>query len=300
MSYLMAHWLGKLPLAITLWVNLVTLLIVISCAELFLLPQLSADPNQLLSLTLGSLFLTRLVIFPWQLIGLLRAIEFDYLERKNIMKTRALQGFALLTILFTLVYCLEVIQANLYYLKQVESYSRPGVKVAYQLNVSKDQQHLIIRGDLDIGITTAVRSTIEAHPQIRSVVLQSRGGHIYEGRGLANIFTEYEIDTYVYEECSSACTTAFIGGKRRYIGSQAKLGFHQYRVETSKTSQFVHFYDLRAEQQRDLALFKARGIDQAFLNRVFGQPASRIWFPDHATLRGARVVHDVIYAKDAD
>jgi hypothetical protein len=294
MSYLMAHWLGKIPLAITLWVNLVTLLIVISCAELFLLSRFAADPTQLISLTLFSLFLTRLVIYPWQLIGLLRAIEFDYLERKNIMKTRALQGFALLTILFTLVYCLEVIQGTLHYLEQVESYSRPGEKVAYQLDVSEDQQHLIIRGDLDIGITTAVRSTIEAHPQIRSVVLQSRGGHIYEGRGLAKLFTEHDIDTYVYEECSSACTTAFIGGKQRYIGTQGKLGFHQYRVVTTKTSQFVHFYNLRAEQQRDLAVFKARGIDQAFLNRVFDQPANRIWFPDHSTLLGAQIVHDVI------
>ena len=298
MSFLMAHWLGKLPLRITLWINLVTLLIVISYAELFLLSKLAADPTQLIYLTLFSLFLTRLIIFPWQLVGLLRAIEFDYIEHKNFLKTRALQGFALLTILFTLVYCLEVIQGTLYYLKQVESYSRPGDKVEYQIKVSEDQQHLIIRGDLDIGITTAVRSTIEAHPQIRSVVLQSHGGHIYEGRGLAKLFTEHEIDTYVYEECSSACTTAFIGGKQRYIGTQGKLGFHQYRVKTTKTSQFVQFYNLRAEQQRDLALFKARGIDQMFLNRVFDQPANRIWFPDHSTLRDAQIVHDVIASQD--
>jgi len=294
MSFLMAHWLGKLPLGTTLWINLVALLIVISYAELFLLSKLAADPTQLISLTLVSLFFTRLVIFPWQLIGLLRAIEFDYIEHKNMLKTRSLQGFALLTILFTLVYCLEVIQGTLYYLKQVETYSRPGDKVEYQLNVSEDQQQLIIRGDLDIGITTAARSTLATYPQIRSVVLHSRGGHIYEGRGLARIFIEHGIDTYVYEECSSACTTAFIGGKQRYIGPQAKLGFHQYRVETTRASQFVQFYDIGAEQQRDLALFKARGIDQAFLNRVFDQPANRIWFPDHSTLRDAQIVHEVI------
>jgi hypothetical protein len=298
MSFLMSHWLGKLPLGITLWVNLVGLLIVISYAELFLLSKLAADPTQLINLTLVSLFLTRLIIFPWQLIGLLRAIEFDYIEHKNFLKTRVLQGFALLTILFTLVYCLEVIQGTLHYIEQVEIYSRPGDKVAYEINLSDDQQHLIIRGDLDIGITTAVRSTIAAHPQIRSVVLQSHGGHIYEGRGLAKLFTEHGIDPYVYEECSSACTTAFIGGKQRYIGTQGKLGFHQYRVETTKTSRFVHFYDLRAEQQRDLALFKARGIDQVFLNRVFDQPASRIWFPDHSTLLGAQIVHEVIPWQD--
>lgn len=295
MSFLMSHWLGKLPLGISLWINLVALLIVISYAELFLLSKLAAtDPTQLINLTLVSLFLTRLIIFPWQLIGLLRAIEFDYIEHKNSLKTRALQGFAVLTVLFTLVYCLEVIQGSLYYISQVESYSRPGDKVAYQLNLSEDQQRLIVRGDLDIGVTTAVRSTIAAHPQIRSVVLQSRGGQIYEGRGLAKLFTEHGIDTYVYEECSSACATAFIGGKQRYISAHAKLGFHQYRVETTKTSQFIQFYDLHAEQQRDLALFKARGIDQAFLNRVFDQPADRIWFPDHSTLRGAQIVHEVI------
>ena len=294
MSFLKAHWLGKLPLGITLWINLVALLIVISYAELFLLSKLAADPTQLVTLTLASLFLTRLIIFPWQLIGLLRAIEFDYIERKNLLKMRALQGFSLLTILFTLVYSLEVIQGSLYFISQVESYSRPGDKVAYQLTLSEDQQRLMIRGDLDIGVTTAVRSTIAENPQVRSVVLQSRGGQIYEGRGLANIFTEHEIDTYVYAECSSACTTAFIGGKRRYIGTRGKLGFHQYRVKTTNTSQFVHFYNLHAEQQRDLALFKARGIDQVFLDRVFDQPASRIWFPDHATLLGAQIVHDVI------
>jgi len=290
----MSHWLGKLPLGITLWINLVALLIVVSSTELFVLSKLAAYPTQLISLTLVSLFFTRLIIFPWQFIGLLRAIDFDYIEHKNVLKTRALQGFALLTVLFTLVYCLEVIQGTLFYIKQVESYSRPGDKVAYQLSVSEDQRRLIIRGDLDIGITTAVRSTLEAYPQIRSVVLQSRGGHIYEGRGLARLFTEHGIDTYVYEECSSACTTAFIGGKQRYIGIQGKLGFHQYWVKTTKYSQFVQFYNLRAEQERDLALFKARGVNQDFLNRVFDQPANRIWFPDHPTLYEAQIVHEVM------
>jgi hypothetical protein len=298
MSFLMSHWLGKLPLRTTLWLNLIALLIVISYAELFVLSKLAANPTQLISLTLVSLFFTRLVIFPWQLIGLLRAIEFDYIEHKNIFKTRALQIFALLTILFTLVYCLEVIQGTLYYLKQVESYSRPGDKVEYQLSVSEDQQRLIIRGDLDIGITTAVRSMIEGQPEIKSVELQSRGGQIYEGRGLAKLFTEHGIDTYVYEECSSACTTAFIGGKQRYISAQGKLGFHQYWVKTTKYSQFVQFYDLRVEQQRDLALFKARGIDQGFLDKIFDQPAARIWFPDHSTLYDANIVHHVIALPD--
>ena len=92
MSFLMSHWLGKLPLGITLWINLVALLIVISYAELFLLSKLAADPTQLINLTLVSLFITRLIIFPWQLIGLLRAIEFDYIEHKNFLKNPCSAG----------------------------------------------------------------------------------------------------------------------------------------------------------------------------------------------------------------
>lgn len=294
MSYILSHWRGKLSLEMTLWVNVVGLLIVVSYAELFVLSKLATDPAQLFGITLASLFFTRAVIFPWQLMGLFRAIEHDYIEHKNVLKTRGLQGFAVLMVLFTLVYCLEVIQGALYYIKQVEIYSRPGDPVAYQINVSEDRHQLSISGSLDVGITSAVRSTINAHPQIKSVVLQSRGGQIYEGRGLAKVFTEYGFDSYVYDECSSACATAFIGGKQRYLGAEGKLGFHQYRVETTRYSKFVPFYDLGVEQQRDLALFKARGIDQVFLDKMFDQPANRIWFPDHATLRVSRIIHDVI------
>jgi len=296
MSYLLAHWHGKLSLSISICVNLVGLLIVISYSELLFLSVFAVTSTHLLTLTFVSLFFTRAIVFPWQLIGLLRAIEQDYLDKKIFMKTRALQALALLTVLFTLIYSLEVIQGTLFYLKQVEIYSRPGDKVSYQLNLIEDQQ-LSIRGDLGIGITTAVRSMLAEHKQIKSVVLESRGGQIYEGRGLSKLFTESELDTYVYGECSSACTTAFIGGKRRYVGSQGKLGFHQYWVKTTEYSKFVPFYDIHAEQERDLALFKTRGIDQNFLEKMFHQPANKIWFPDHLTLDQARIIHDVIISQ---
>ena len=234
MSYLLSHWRGRLSLGISLWVNMIGLLIAISCAELFVLAWLTVDPTLLISITLVSLLFTRLIIYPWQLIGLFRAIEHDYIEVKNILKTRGLQALALLTVLFTLVYSLEVIQGAVFFKSQVEFYARPDIRVAYRLDVSGDKQELAISGGLDIGITNAVRSTIEQYPQITSIVLQSRGGQIYEGRGLARLFAERELDTYVYGECSSACVTAFIGGKKRYLGAGGKLGFHQYKVETNK------------------------------------------------------------------
>ena len=291
MSYLLSHWQGKLPLGISLWVNTVGLLIVISYAELFVLSKFLAHPTWLIGATLLSLFFTRLLIFPWQLIGLVRAIERDFIEHKNILKTRALQALAVSSVLFTLVYSLEVLQGAMFYKQQLEKYTRPDVAVSYQLDLDKAQQQLSIEGGLEIGITSAVRSLLQDNPQIKSVVLQSHGGQIYEGRGLSKLFTEYGLDTYVYGECSSACTTAFIGGHQRHLGAGGKLGFHQYWVDTTKHSRLVPFYDLRVEHERDLALFRDQGIQKAFLNKMFAQPANQIWFPDHATLLDAQIIH---------
>ena len=203
----------------------------------------------------------------------------------------------MLTVVFTLTYSLDVFQGAVFYTRQVEIHARPSARVAYQLELSPlkkaQKPQLTIRGSLDIGITNAVRSILDANPAINAVVLQSHGGQIYEGRGLAGLFTENEINTYVYDECSSACATAFIGGKTRYLSATGKLGFHQYQV-MKKHRLFAVLYDVSVEQERDQALFKSKGVEQEFLHRMFDQPANRIWFPDHATLLGSRVVHSIV------
>jgi hypothetical protein len=301
LAYLLSHWRGRLPLGVSLWVNTIGLLFVISYTELFVLSKLLINPSRLIGLTLLSLLVTRVIIFIWQLTGLFRAIEHDFAAHGNILKTRVLQALAMLTVVFTLTYSLDVLQGAVFYTRQVEIHALPSARPAYQLELNaleeNHQQQLTIRGGLDIGITSAVRSILKTNPRLSSIVLQSRGGQIYEGRGLARLFTEYGIDTYVYDECSSACTTAFIGGKTRYLFATGKLGFHQYKV-MKKHRLFAVYYDVRIEQERDLALFKSRGVEQAFLDKIFDQPANRIWFPNHSTLLDARVVHFTLDGSD--
>ncbi len=293
-SYLINHWRGKLPLSISFWVNMIGLLILLTLVEYFIFARLTIYPNSLIRNTLISLFITRLIIYPWQLIGLFRAIERDFIEHKNSLKTRGLQVVALLTLLFTLIYCLEVFQGASFYLHQLKQYTPSSDRAGYQLAIDAHGQQLKIEGSLDIGINKEVKSMLKRHPQIKSVSLQSDGGQIYEGRGLAKLFTQLGLNTYVYGTCSSACTIAFVGGKERYLGANGKLGFHQYKLDTSEHQKIVPFYDTKAEQQRDLALFQSLGIKQDFLRQIFNQPASGIWFPDHKALLDAQVVHTVL------
>ena len=122
---------------------------------------------------------------------------------------------------------------------------------------------MTIQGDFEVGITAAVREQLRITPNIRSVVLNSRGGQVYEGRGLAKLFRSFALDTHVYGECSSACATAFIGGRTRYLGEQGKLGFHQFWVEAKGNQSLFAFYDIGAEQARDAEVFRAQWCRRA-------------------------------------
>jgi len=298
MAYLIAHWRGKLSLKLSLWVNMLGLLVLVSGIELYLLSRVEIDPAHLISVSLVSLFITRALIYPWQLVGLFRAIDRDFMAHRNTLKTWGLQAFALLTVVFTLVYGLEVIQNTLFRKQQLEVYARPPAVIGYTLEIDEGEQQLHIKGALDIGITKAVREVLVKHPALSSVVLQSPGGHVYQGRGLAKLFSEHQLDTYVFKECSSACATAFTGGRNRYLGAEAQLGFHQYVLEPGSGGFRVIFYDPRLEQKRDLELYKSRGVEPEFLHRMFDLPAAGMWFPDHVTLLDANVIDAVIVSKE--
>lgn len=295
MSYFLSHWRGTLPLWITVWVNFIGLLILISLLEPRILSSFRREPDTLLEVSLASLFITRLMIFPWQLTGLFRATERDFLAHRNILKTRAIEALGVLSVLFTLVYSLEVIQGAIFYKSEMAFYSRPAEAAGYDLRVNDREQQLLLTGSLEIGISRAVQRKLDAHPGLTSVVLGSPGGQIYEGRGLARLFMRRNLDTYVYAECSSACATAFIGGRHRYIAESGKLGFHQYKIDASRMPKIVAFYDPSAEQAKDLELYKERGIEQGFLNSMFSRPPNEIWFPDIEMLLAAGIVNRVVF-----
>lgn len=294
MRYFLAHWRGTLPLGISLWVNLVGLTFLVCLVELFLISRLTDFPAQLFRFTIISLLVTRLVIFPWQLVGLFRAAENNFIEHGNILKLRAVQLLGVLMILFTLVYSLEVIQSMMVYKRQLSLEVDASSLPEYVLSIDEHGQQLKITGGLDYGISKAVESFLDVNPGVTSVVLSSPGGQIYEGRGLARLFIQKQLDTYVFEECSSACATAFVGGVNRYLGSQGKLGFHQYKMDRARFKKAVMFFDPVKEQQRDRALFESRGVDEVFLNVMFQEHADAIWFPPQQALLEARVVLSVL------
>lgn len=266
------------------------LLILLSLLEPLILRTFFDDPQQRISATFISLAITRLIIFPWQLIGLIRVVDRDFVKASSTIKTRFIQAAMVLSVLFTLSYSLELIQDAYLYKNKIERLAAKQEQPSYTLSIDPQKQQLTIKGDLDIGITKAVTSLIEKNKTITSVLLESNGGHIYEGRGLSKLFSRYNLDTEVDKYCSSACASAFIGGNKRHLSKGAKLGFHQYKLDYSHHKKLVPFHKPEEEQRRDIELFKSRGINQSFLDKVFSKKPDQMWFPTHEELLAASVI----------
>lgn len=259
-----------------------------------MLTKLVSNPEHRIIAAIISLLITRLIIFPWQLVGLFRATESDYIKHGNTLKTRSIQALMVLSVLFTLVYTLESMQVVIFNKQKMHILASDNDRPGYTLKIENEGQQLRIDGIFDFGITSSVRKLIYDNPELTSVVLESSGGQVYEGRGISILITENELDTYSYKECSSACATAFMGGKRRFLGSIGKIGFHRYKLETASLWNILPYFDINEEQNKDLAIFKSQGVQQTFLNKIFDQAPNKIWFPPQQDLIESGVIHELL------
>jgi len=153
--------------------------------------------------------------------------------------------------------------------------------------VSDDGKTILLTGDIVLGITEAVAVRIAENPSLETLALTSDGGNIYEARGLAKLVRDANMSTLASGTCSSACTVAFIGGVSRRLQSGGRLGFHQYRFDAEYT---VPFADPRAEEARDLELFRKAGVQDWFLMRMFRERPDKIWYPATEVLKKAGVL----------
>jgi len=99
------------------------------------------------------------------------------------------------------------------------------------------------KGKIETGDAIALQSYIAKLPQkkITVVYLNSLGGSLEEGMAIGRVLHRGKIRAAVVGKdtvCSSACTTAFLGGRDaetnepwRAKGSTARLGFHSFKID---------------------------------------------------------------------
>jgi len=292
MRFILRHWQGHLPLAISIGVVFVSLSLFLHLFVPAALLRFTSQPLLYIALTITYISVSSLVIFPWQFRGTLRALDNHYLKYENNMLLYAGQAILLAGLILAASVAISRAQSLVYYWEKVSF--EQSRQQQYQLSLSSDQRVLHLSGLLDFGITADTRAFLTQHKGVIAVTLESNGGQIYEGRGLAQLFKDNRLHTYAFGECSSSCTTAFIGGEKRFLGNKAKLGFHQYAIDKERRRQDIGNYDLLGEQQKDIDFFQSRGIEASFLERVFESPEYSMWYPEIELLLSANVIDAVV------
>lgn len=297
-DYIRNHWSGSQSLFWSFWINLILLRLAILYLERFTRPPFIVEPPVAIAATFSFFVVCQLIIFAWQIVGVLRTCDRHLAALKSIVWVWATQFGIAASIILTLITVYSGFQSLFLYRQGMLDDDAPErVRAAgYTLTLTDDGHLLHLNGDFEFGITGKVEALLRQHHGVEGIVLSSDGGQVYEGRGVANLIVGSSLDTYVFGTCKSACATAFIGGATRTLGVNGKLGFHQYRLDAGFANPLV---DAGAEQEKDRRFYADRDIDPGFLRRVFDSPYDEIWFPDRDELLAAGVVHRIARATPA-
>jgi hypothetical protein len=159
----------------------------------------------------------------------------------------------------------------------------------YTITVTDGGSDVEITGGFKYGLADALRRVLDAAPGVRVLALQSPGGRIGEARAVYRLIVDRRLNTVTNTYCMSACTYAFLGGSRRWLGVGARLGFHA-----------GHFVGMSqavvARQQRGFfAEVTARdGVPPAFFAHANSIAPTEMWYPTRSELLANHVLTDQV------
>ncbi len=292
-SYIRKHWRGELSLAVSFWINLFLLNIVIL---LFwaLLGYSEILENPVISARVVLVFyaFAILIVYPWQIIGLWRSCNNHIKKSGKRFWPRTAQVLVVLGIIGTLV------NLNSYWPTYKSLFRLAFVKgefESYTIKLEKNDTLIHLQGGLGFGVSDEVAKLLKKYPEVKGIILDSIGGRIYEGRKLAKLISAYGLDTYSLKGCYSAATIAFIAGEKRFLGMEANLAFHQYKMDYEGLDAFANTEE---EQAKDLLLFRQQGVKSEFIERLFETSHDDLWYPTVDEMLDAGVIHGIVNPSD--
>ena len=152
------------------------------------------------------------------------------------------------------------------------------------------------------------RKFLGEDPGILKVDLNSRGGSTEAGLEIARVVSDFEVETIVSAECSSACVAIFLAGNHRQLLAGGLLGFHRPEWAVDDLQKFYDKYKLEEgwanafsfsnwlqEETFYVAgkIFKnyaEAGVSVSFAADTFSINNNQIWYPSRQELVSAGVL----------
>ena len=280
-SYLRRHWRGDLSLELTFWVNGAILFFALYTVQV-VAPGIftsRGDPLRTWIYLLG--FLAALTIVSvWQLVGIWRSAG-----KHRSRGGRALWGWSAraMVVLFLLNNGERVVRYIPFILDGSMAMFGYDPLGTYQIRLLNDGTELEVSGYLTFGVTEDVLKTLDGVP-VKIIHLNSMGGRMGEGHELQKLIRARSLITYTANECSSACTIAFLGGQKRFIAAKARLGFHRPGAPGLSET------DLQGARADGIRSLVTAGVSPRFADRAFAVPNTEVWYPTTQELLEAGVV----------
>lgn len=275
-GFIVSHWRGETPLVRAILINVIG----IGIALILLQQTLTGAPAAAVIL---AAVICSIVVPVWQVLGHARTCRVHLDEGGDPMLPWG-GHLALVAVL------MATLSQTIGSVLGLERFSPPPAEPAAEekLIVSGDGT-VLLSGEIDWAMLAALRSAMEAHPEIASVDLNSDGGLIYAARTIAGVVVQQGLDTTVRETCSSACTLIFAAGNRRVLPEGARLGFHRYGRPTKFHQLLV---DPDDEHAKDIRFFRSRGVSDAFLQTVYSTGNAEMWFPGREELLASGMLRE--------
>ena len=288
MGYLRKHWRGELSLALSFWVNFVLLNIFFSTIAVLNSDCHFTDNPVVISRIGIILIVIQLVfVFPWQFIGLWRS-------GTNRFKRCGRHFWSVAVKLLIVLVLLSHIGRTIY----LWSFYQDTFKIAFlkddvtecTMSLMVDNTVLRLEGGLPFGVSDEFTKTLEKHPEVETIILDCRGGRLYEARKMADYIIQRKLDTSTVKGCYSAGNILFAAGENRYLCKNAWLGFHEYYYPEP----FRDYVDIQSEYRKDWGFYQLRGVSRDFQEKMFGAEPNDYWYPSQQELLDGGMIHAVV------
>ncbi len=150
----------------------------------------------------------------------------------------------------------------------------------------------IIIGPITFHTFERFREMVDQNGHIDLIELDSGGGDLRAAIRISKTVEARSLDTFVSGDCASACTTAFMGGKKRIIVEAATLGFHIGEVDG--IPEWVLKLGAKLMWRHPDDVFLKHGVSKPFLEKVYATPTEDIWEPSICELVAENIVTHVM------
>ena len=278
-GFLRRHWNGEYSLARSYWINTLLITLFAPGLGLLLFPLLSEQPARFSAA--AALFVTALAYATW-----FWAVRGTWISATK--QTAAGRGWGrvarVIIILGGIRLAGQLASERSALGEQWATLLGKQLGPRCRIRVSPDGESVKVAGGMNDGAAEALTAALDRAPGVKTVIFDSGGGWIREGRLVAAVISERELGTHVDGECSSACTLAFLAGKERTLGPRGRLGFHQ--VRSVGRSDLGRLLDI----DRTKSIYQSAGLPSDFVEKVTATPSDKIWYPTVAELRAAHVI----------